>query len=78
MQIYDVNYLNMAKTCLKVLKVNWYRLEYLSLEVFACLEVWSFDHDRSVLLSVVAQALLYNSLVCKFLLLSSSDAMDDS
>jgi hypothetical protein len=30
----------------------------------------SFGHDRSVLLSIVAQALLCNFLVCRFLLLS--------
>jgi hypothetical protein len=37
---YDVNYLNMAKACLKVLKVNSSRLrKSLSLEAFACLEV---------------------------------------
>jgi hypothetical protein len=34
----------------------------LSLKAFACLKVWLFGHDRSVLLSVVAQALLYNFL----------------
>jgi hypothetical protein len=33
---------------------------YLPLEVFACLGVWPLDHDRSVLLSVVAQTLLCN------------------
>jgi hypothetical protein len=32
----------------------------LPLEAFACLEVWSLGHHGSVLLSVVAQALLYN------------------
>jgi hypothetical protein len=36
---YDVNYLNMVKTNLKVLKDNCCRLESLSLESFACLEV---------------------------------------
>jgi hypothetical protein len=57
----------MAKTCLKVLKVNCSRLrKSLSLEVFACLEVWPLDHDGSVLLSVVAQALLYNFLCACF------------
>jgi hypothetical protein len=36
---YDVNYLNMAKTYLKVLKDNCSRLrKSLSLEAFACLE----------------------------------------
>jgi hypothetical protein len=30
----------------------------LPLEAFACLEVWLLGHDESVLLSVVAQALL--------------------
>jgi hypothetical protein len=34
----------------------------LPLEAFACLEVWPLDHDGSVLLSVVAQALLCNIL----------------
>jgi hypothetical protein len=35
----------------------------LPLEAFACLEVWPFGHDESVLLSVVAQALLCNFYV---------------
>jgi hypothetical protein len=35
----------------------------LSLEAFACLKVWPLGHDGSVLLSVVAQALLYNFCV---------------
>jgi hypothetical protein len=35
----------------------------LPLEVFACLEVWSLGHHGSVLLSVVAQALLCNFCV---------------
>jgi hypothetical protein len=60
----------MAKTCLKVLKDNCYRLKYLSLEASACLEVRPLSHDGSVLLSVVTQALLCNFLVCRFLLLS--------
>jgi hypothetical protein len=34
----------------------------LPLEPFACLEVCPLGHDGSVLLSVVAQALLYNFL----------------
>jgi hypothetical protein len=34
----------------------------LPLEAFACLEVWLLGHDGSVLLSVVAQLLLYNFL----------------
>jgi hypothetical protein len=77
-QTYDVNYLNMAKTCLKVLKDNCSRLiKSLSLEVFACLEVWSLGHDGLVLLSVVAQALLYNFLCVGSLSLLSGDA-DDS
>jgi hypothetical protein len=33
----------------------------LPLEAFACLEILPPGHDRTVLLSVVAQALLYNS-----------------
>jgi hypothetical protein len=38
-QTYDVNYLNMAKTYLKVLKDNYCRLiKSLPLEAFACLE----------------------------------------
>jgi hypothetical protein len=39
-QTYDVNYLNMAKTYLKVLKDNCSRLKKsISLEAYACLEV---------------------------------------
>jgi hypothetical protein len=34
----------------------------LPLEAFACLEVWPLGHDRSVLLRVVAHALLCNFL----------------
>jgi hypothetical protein len=68
-QTYDINYLNMAKTSLKVLKVNSCRLKYLTLEAFACLKVGPLGYDGSVLLSVVTQALLYNFLVCRFLLL---------
>jgi hypothetical protein len=34
----------------------------LPLEAFACLEVWPLGHDGSLLLSVVAQALLCNFL----------------
>jgi hypothetical protein len=68
----------MVKTCLKVLKVNCSRLrKYLSLEAFACLEVWPLGHDGLVLLSVVAQAWLL-TVVCRFLpSLASSDAVDD-
>jgi hypothetical protein len=33
---------------------------YLPLKAFACLEAWPLGHDGSVLLSVVAQALLCN------------------
>jgi hypothetical protein len=67
----------MAKTWLKVLKDNCSRLRNsLSLEVFACLEVSPLGHDGSVLLSVVAQALLF-TVMCKSLpSLSSSDADD--
>jgi hypothetical protein len=36
------------------------------LEAFACLEVWPLGHDGSVLLSVVAQALLCNFLCAGF------------
>jgi hypothetical protein len=42
----------------------------LSLEVFACLEVWPLGHDGSVLLSIVAQTLL-----CNFLCASSSSSL---
>jgi hypothetical protein len=38
----------------------------LSLEAFAYLEVWPLDHDGSVLLTVVTQALLL-TIVCMFL-----------
>jgi hypothetical protein len=38
----------------------------LPLETFACLEVWPLGHDGSVLLSVVAQALLCNYLCAGF------------
>jgi hypothetical protein len=59
LQTYDVNYLNMAKTYLKVLKDNCCRLMSLySLEAFACLEVSPLGHDGSILLSVVTQAFL--------------------
>jgi hypothetical protein len=40
---------------------------HLPLEAFACLEVWPLGHDGSVLLSIVAQALL-----CNFLYVGSS------
>jgi hypothetical protein len=54
-----------------VLKVNYYRLtRHLSFEAFACVEVWPLGHDGSVLLSVVAHALLCNFFVHRFLLLS--------
>jgi hypothetical protein len=39
-------------------------------EAFACLEVWPLGHDGSVLLSVVAQALL-----CNFLCVGSSSSL---
>jgi hypothetical protein len=61
----------MAKTCLKVLNDSCIRLwKYLLLEAFACLEVWPLGHNGSILLSIVAQALLCNFLMCRFLLLS--------
>jgi hypothetical protein len=69
----------MAKTCLKVIKDNCSRFrKSLSLEVFTCPEVLLLGHDGSVLLSVVAQALLL-IVVYRFLSLSSSsgDAIDD-
>jgi hypothetical protein len=51
-------------TGLKVFKASCCRLMYhLPLEVFACLEVGPLGHDGSVLLSVVAQALLCNFCV---------------
>jgi hypothetical protein len=49
----------------------------LIIEAFACLEVWPLGHDGPVLLSVVAQALLYNFLCtgsCSSL--SSGEAVD--
>jgi hypothetical protein len=50
-------------TCLKIFKASWCRLMYhLSLEAFACLEVWLLGHDGPVLLSVVVKALLCNFL----------------
>jgi hypothetical protein len=50
---------------------------HLSLEVFACLEVWPLGHDGSVLLSVVAQALLCNFLCAdSSFSLSSGEAID--
>jgi hypothetical protein len=42
----------------------------LPLEAFACLEVWLLSQDGSVLLSVVAQALL-----CNFLCAGSSSSL---
>jgi hypothetical protein len=42
----------------------------LPLEAFACLEVWSLGHDGSILLSIVAQALL-----CNFLYAGSSSSL---
>jgi hypothetical protein len=48
----------------------------LPLEAFACLEVWPLGHDGSVLLSVVAQALLCNFLCAGSPSLLSGDADD--
>jgi hypothetical protein len=63
MQTSNVNYLNFANNMLKLFKASCYRLMYpLSIEAFACLEVWLLGHNGSVLLSVVAQALLCNLL----------------
>jgi hypothetical protein len=42
----------------------------LPLEAFSCLEVWPLGHDGSVLVSVVAQALL-----CIFLCAGSSSSL---
>jgi hypothetical protein len=66
----------MAKTCLKVLKINCIRLrKSLSLEALACLEVCPLGHDGLVLLSVVTQTLLCNFLcACSpFLLFGDAD-----
>jgi hypothetical protein len=49
----------------------------LPLEAFACLKVWPLGHDGSVLLSVVAQALLCNFLCAGSTSLLSDDADDD-
>jgi hypothetical protein len=58
-------------TCLKVFEASCYRLKYpLPLEAFACLEVWPLGHDESVLMSVVAQALL-----CIFLCVGSYSSL---
>jgi hypothetical protein len=47
-----------------VLKDSCCRLmSHSSLESFACLEVWPLGHDRSVLLSIVTQSLIYNCCV---------------
>jgi hypothetical protein len=43
----------------------------LPLEAFVFLEVWPLGHDGSVLLSVIAQTLLCNFFVCRFLVFSS-------
>jgi hypothetical protein len=48
----------------------------LLLEAFACLEVSPLGHDRSVLLSVVAQALLCNFLCAGSPSLLSGNADD--
>jgi hypothetical protein len=49
----------------------------LTIEAFACLEVWSLGHDGSVLLSVVAQSLFYNFLCAgSSSSLSSDEAID--
>jgi hypothetical protein len=77
MQTYDINYLNLANNMLKVFKVSCCRLVYPSpLEAFAYLEVWPLGHDGSVLLSIVAQALLCNFLCAGFPSLLSGDADD--
>jgi hypothetical protein len=67
----------MAKSSLKVLKDNCSRLkESLSLEAFASLEAWPLGHDGSVLLSVVAQALLLTVVCRSHPSLSSGDVID--
>jgi hypothetical protein len=64
----------MAKTYLKVLKDNCSRLKKsLSLEAFV---VGLKSHDGSILLSVVAQALLL-TVVCRSLPSPSSSDVDD-
>jgi hypothetical protein len=77
MQTYYDNYLNMAKPCLKVLKDNCRRLESLSLEAFACVEVSPLGHDGSVLLTVLAQALLLTIVCMSLPSLFSGNAVDD-
>jgi hypothetical protein len=47
-----------------VLKANCCRLKSLSLEAFACLEVWLLGHNRSILLSVVTQELCCVTFWC--------------
>jgi hypothetical protein len=65
-------------TCLKVFEASCCRLMYhLPLEAFACLEIWPLGHDGSVLLSVIAQALLCNFLcACFSSSLSSGEVID--
>jgi hypothetical protein len=48
----------------------------LPLKAYACLEVWPFGHDRSILVSVVAQALLCNFVCADSPSLLSGDADD--
>jgi hypothetical protein len=63
--------------CLKVLKDKCSRLrKSLSLEAFACLEVQPLGYDRSVLLSVVAQALLLSVVRRSLPSLTFGDAND--
>jgi hypothetical protein len=67
----------MAKTCLKVFKVNCSRhRKSLLIGAFACLEICLHGHDGSVMLSVVAQASLCNFLCAGSPSLLSSDADD--
>jgi hypothetical protein len=52
-------------------------MNHLPLEPLAYLEVWPLGHVGLVLLSVVAQALLYNFLCAGFFLSPSSGDVND-
>jgi hypothetical protein len=53
-------------------------MNHLPLEALACLEVRPLGHVGSVLVNVVAQALLYNSCVKVSSSLSSGNTIDDN
>jgi hypothetical protein len=73
-----VNYLNMAKTCLKVLKGNCSRLRMsLSLQAFACLEVTAWSRWVSLAERSHSSFALYLFSVHVSSSLSFSDADDD-